>query len=486
MKILAFLVHDRIAGLRSRLAKSGYWLRELPRFSVPAIAQVMPEVVEFQDGVDEIVREPIPRFIDSTHYLIMLLFLILILIASVVEVDVVLGGAGRLITTTPTIVVQPLDRGIIRDLKIKPGVSVTKGQVLATLDPTFTQADMASLTAQQDSLQAQERRIEAELNNTPFTLSATPNREEQLQATLFQQRQAEYKARLNVFDEDILRLQATVHTAKSDRVLLEKQLALARDVEDLRGALSKSQSGSKLQLLDAQSSRMHVERDYQDVTNRLLEVEHSIESKLSERRAFIDDWRRQLLENSVTLRTTLSNAMSGLVKASRMRDLVVLTAPEDGVVLDVAKLSVGSVLRDAETLATIVPANATLEAEIAISSEDIGYVKVGDQVTIKMDAFPYSRHGYMTGELISISAESFAIDPSGAGSQPSSMSRSNGGVFYRGWITLSGTKLEHMPKTARLLPGMTLSAEIKVGTRSIMFFLLSPVMSGLSDSFREP
>ena len=486
MKTLAIQIRDRMTGLRTRLAESGYWLKALPRFSVSPHSPVLPEVVEFQDGVDEIVRGPIPRFIDSTHYLILLLFLVLILIVSIVEVDVVLGGGGRLITSTPTIVLQPLEHGIIRELKVRAGAVVTKGQVLATLDPTFTQADMASLSAQQESLRAQERRIEAELNGLLFELGPSPNKEELLQATLYQQRQAEYKSRLNVFDEDTMRLQANIYTAKNDRSLLQKQLGIARDVEDLRSALTKSQAGSKLQLLEAQSSRMHVERDFQEVGNRLSELEHAVASKLSERRAFIDDWRRQLLENFVALRTAAINAEGGLIKASRMHDLVVLTAPEDGVVLDVAKLSVGSVLREAEPLVTIVPSNATLEAEIAFASEDIGYVKVGDTVTIKMEAFPYSRHGYLTGRLTTISAESFSVDPSGQGAQPSSMSRGGGGVFYRGWVELVDTKLEHMPKGARLLPGMTLTAEIQIGSRSIMAFLIGPLINGLSTSFREP
>ena len=480
VKALVVQARDRLLETRRRLLEGRERAKARPRTTV------LIECIEFQDGVDEIVAEPLPRFISSTHYYVILLFLILFLIASVVEVDVVLGETGRLITDTPTIVLQPLERGIIREIKVRPGMAVTKGQVLVTLDPTVSQVDLASVLEQRQSLLAQQRRIEAELNGVPFELGPSPNKEEQLQETLYLRRQEEYKSHLNFYDEEILRLRANINTSKNSRELLFKQLEIARDVEGLRAALTKSQAGSKLQLLEAQSGRMHAEMDFQDVSNRLLELQHAVESKQAERRAFVDEWHRQLLDNVVSLRTSAISAEGSVVKASLVHDRVVVTAPTDGVVLGVAKLSVGSVLQEAEPLVTIVPSDSKLIAEIMISSGDVGYIKVGDAVSIKMDAFPYSRHGLLSGKLTSISAESFSTYTStGQDAISSSLDRSGGGVFYRGWIDLDKTKLENMPKNARLMPGMTMSAEIKVGSRSITSFLLRPLLNGLSESFRE-
>lgn len=478
-KRLLTTVRSRFVELHRRFRDSGLNL------NMPGSrATVTSEAVEFQEGVDEIIKEPFPRFLDSSHYFVVLLFLILVLIAAVIETDVVLTGGGRLITDTPTIVVQPLERGIIRELKIKPGVAVTKGQVLATLDPTFAHADLVSSSTQQQAALAQQRRVEAELADIPLDINGLAAGDALLQSTLYHQRQSEHKSRLEVFDEDILRLQASIFTAKNGRTVLAKELEVAREVENLRSALTKSQAGSKLQLLEASSARMRAEREYQEMNNRLVEFQHSVDAKQAERRAFIDEWRRQLMENLVSARAQAISASEGLAKASLIHDLVVLTAPADGIVLDVAKLSVGSVLRDAEPLATIVPSSATLIAEITIGSEDIGYVKVGDTVSIKMDAFSYLRHGLLSGRLISISAES----SSGTGAEPPSSPHASAGsgVFYRGWVELVNTKLEHLPPSAKLLPGMTLNAEIRVGTRTILSYLLSPIMKGLNDSFKEP
>ena len=110
---------------------------------------VTPEAVPFLDPIDEIVEESPPRMLFGAHYIVVAMFLSLLFVTAVVKVDVVVAGSGRVSTVTPPIVMQAIERAIIRELPIKAGDVVTKGQVLATLDPTFAQADLSSLTAQQ-------------------------------------------------------------------------------------------------------------------------------------------------------------------------------------------------------------------------------------------------------------------------------------------------------------------------------------------------
>jgi HlyD family secretion protein len=202
-----------------------------------------------------------------------------------------------------------------------------------------------------------------------------------LQVTLFNQRKSQCPSRLKAFDEDIERYQSS-----------------QRSRGDAREAIS-PQGWNKLNYLDAEVGRMRTERDYQDTSNRLNELRHSLASTQAERQVFIDEWRRQLLEELVKARKEASTVAESLVKAVRMNDLVVLTAPEDGIVLEVAKRSVGSVMQGAEPLVTLVPTTAALIAEVMISSADVGYTKLGDDVAIKVDAFPYQRHGLLYGRL---------------------------------------------------------------------------------------
>ena len=145
-------------------------------------------------------------------------------------------GTGRLATATPPIVLQPLDRAIIRELKVKAGDVVTKGQVLATLDATFAQADLASMSAQHRSLTAQLRRVEAEVNGTPFVLEASPTSDDLLQSTLYSQRRAQYESQLRVYDQDVERRHSNLRATEDERASQTKQLTVAKELENMRGA----------------------------------------------------------------------------------------------------------------------------------------------------------------------------------------------------------------------------------------------------------
>jgi HlyD family secretion protein len=478
MKTLARSAKD----LKRRASDSSQWLMSF------SPAPVLEDAIPFQDPIDEICAERPPRLMGSTHYIIVALFLTLLLVASLVKVDIVIVGTGRLTTATPPIVLQPIERGIIRELNVKEGDVVKKGQVLATLDPTFARADLSSLSAQQRSLVAQIRRLDAELNDKPFVLSAAPTQEELLQQSLYDQRHAQYDSQLRVFDEEIERRKANIRTTEADRSSQAQQLELARQIEAMRAAMLEKQVGSKLNFVEAQSARMRIEQSYTEAGNHLVELQHDLQSKQAERQSFVNDWRNKTLESLVSARNESTRVGDGLSKASLINDLVVVTAPQDGVVLDVANRSVGSIMREAEPLITLVQSNAALVGEIMINSSDIGYTHPGDEVVVKVDAFPYQIHGTLKGKLVSVSEESFGSATPDPETQTglSSIARTKSGAFHRGLVQLTSTTLDSLPAGSRLIPGMTMAAEIKVGSRSIISYFLYPLTRGLSESIREP
>jgi len=171
-----------------------------------------------------------------------------------------------------------------------------------------------------------------------------------------------------------------------------------------------------------------------------------------------------------------------LVKATRLHGLVVVTAPEDGVVLELATRSVGSVLREAESFITWLPLNAPLIAEVMVDSHDVGYVRAGDAVVIEVDAFPYQRHGLLRGTLRSISQASV----SGERQAGQDLATASSGRFHRMQVVLTETGLGNLPDGARLIPGMTMTAEVKVDVRSIISYFLYPITRGFDESIREP
>lgn len=483
-------IADRARDLRRKASGSRQWLAGLSRHTGMSHTPVINEAIEFQDPIDQICEAPPPRFMRSILYVIVGAFLIMLLIAGLVKVEIVVVGSGRLITESPPIMLQPMEKSIVRELRVKPGDVVTKGQLLATLDPTFTQADLSSLTTKQRQLLAQLRRLEAELNQQSFEAGPSPSADELLQVNLYRQRKAQYESQIRALDEELQQKRANIRTTEDDRVAQAKQLDIAKQVEGMRAAMLEKQSGSRLNYLEAQSTRMAVERNYENAGNRLAELKHELQSKEAQRQSFIDQWRNQVMETLVATRTEASLVGEGMEKATLMNDMVVMNAPEDGVVLDVARRSVGSVINGAEPLVTMIKANADMIAEVMISSADIGYAKPGDDVVLKVEAFPWQRHGLLKGRLLSVSEESFPVGGSGVGASGSGMpapSRGGvGGAMHRALVHLVNTKLESLPEGARLIPGMTLSAEIKVGSRSVLSYFLNPLTKGLSESIREP
>jgi HlyD family secretion protein len=470
---------DRARELRRRALNQAGLLIETPA--------VLPEAIAYQEPVDEIAEELPPRAMRSIHYIMVGMFLLTVFLAAVIKVDIVVVGTGRLITEAPPIVMQPMDRTILRELKVRPGDTVKKGEILAILDPTFAQADLGALTAQQRTLVAQIRRLEAELNDQPFTASGTVTPEDQLQLTLYSQRQSQYAAQLRVFDEEVARREANIRTTEDQRDSQGKQLAIAKEVESMRSQMFAKEVGSRLNYLTAQSARMQIEQAVQDAANRLTEQKHDLQSKRAERQAYVDGWRQKILEDLVAARTQTEQVGEGISKAGLLNDLVTVTAPDDGIILDIPKRSVGSIMREGEPLVTIVPSNTKMIGEIMINSKDVGYAKPGALAVIKVDSFSYQRHGMLEGQLISVSEESYI--GGGAGNPnavvPPATSQASG-AFHKGFVELTKTELENLPQGARLIPGMTMSAEIKVGSRSVLGYFLNPITRGLSESIREP
>jgi HlyD family secretion protein len=197
----------------------------------------------------------------------------------------------------------------------------------------------------------------------------------------------------------------------------------------------------------------------------------------AEKVAFEKGWRQKAMEELLAVSRERDMIQQQLQKADRRRKLVTLTAPVDSVVLEIAKLAPGSIVKEAETFFTLVPLNVVLEAEVQIDSPDVGYIRVGDPVRLKMDAFPFQRHGTIDANFRTISEDAFHKDTSG---------KTNGDAYYMGRITLGKMTLKNMLDSARLLPGMTLSAEIVVGKRSVLSYITWPITKGMDEAVREP
>ena len=183
----------------------------------------------------------------------------------------------------------------------------------------------------------------------------------------------------------------------------------------------------------------------------------------------------------------LSDAREQLNKAQLRRQLVELRADRDATVLTVAKVSVGSVLQSGDQFITLVPADAPLEVEANIAGRDNGFVHVGAPVAVKFDTFPSSQYGLAYGKVRTISADSFTAQDeheSRSGSAPVNPASTE--PFYRSRVTLDDVKLHDVPAGFHIVPGMPVTADIKVGKRTVLAYLLGRILPVTSEGMREP
>jgi HlyD family secretion protein len=449
-------------------------------------ATLLQDALEFQGDLVHLLEEPLPRGLRGTIHWFGFLILLSLILSIICKVDVVVQGTGKLTYDGPPIVLQPFQGGILRTLGVKPGDAVKKGQIMATLDPTFSQADLSAQETRQKHVRATVRRLEAESAGIPYQPDPADGEAGLLQNEVHKHRIAEYQSRMRSLDETLGETQAAIARTEGDIKSLQELLKISRDVEGMQENLLQKNTNSRLEFLSAQTNRLRAEREFQESTDRLVELRHHAAAVKSQKESFAIEWKRTMAEELSRQRAEQAQLDSSLTKLTRVNSMIEITAPEDGVVLDIANRSVGSVLRDAEPLIILIPTSAPLISEIQLGSSAVGEASVGDKVLVKVDAFPYQRYGGLHGWIRSISFESHSGGiPSDLESVANKRAVSSGGM-HRVAIELEGIRMDRLPPNRHLFPGMTVTAEIHLGKRRIINYVLHPLLRGLNESFREP
>jgi len=434
-------------------------------------------VVEYLPDADEIERSPVPRFARFTLHMLVMAVVMFIVYASFSELDQVVVAQGRLINPLPNVVVQPLETSIVQTVDVRVGQVVKKGDQLATLDATFAQADESDIKFRLSSLQTQILGLEAELAGESASLKTPSNPDEKLQAQLLAERRASYRAQLMRLNETLSKLRAQLATNRNDQQLVLSRLKSIKDIEAMQDKMVAQKYSAPLQLLEAQQRTQEVERELELARSKEQELRRELSAYEAEKLAFEKSWRQKAMEEMLTATRERDTLLQQLQKADKRSKLVSLYAPQDAVVLEIAKLSPGSVVQGAETFFTLVPLNTKLEVEVQINSMDVGYIKIGDAVRLKLDAYPFQRHGTLDGLVRSISQDAFKRDMSAKGGLD---------AYYLARVSFEDGRLRNMVESSQLMPGMTLTAEIVVGKRTIMSYIAWPITKGLEEAAREP
>ena len=439
------------------------------------MSKIPDEAVEFQPDALEIKNTRLPIWVRFSVFSAFIFMVFVIVWASLSKVDVIVQAKGKMVSSTRNIVMKPLQRAIIDKINVKVGDTVKKNQVLITFDPSITGADSERLKNDLVALQAQFNRLQAEFQEKPYQ-PKVENKSQKWQLAIYKQRQDMYDAKINYYDQTLKRYDASKKGLEDTQKKQKERLVELKKIEDMFQRLFEKKAASLKELIQLRISRMEMESTVDQLANSLIELSHQRESVISSRDSFIKEWRNTLSEQMVKVERELYSTQKMFKKNESLVSSVHMRAPCEAVVHEISAFSEGSAVREAEPLITLIPLHEKIMMEAEVRPQDIGKVKKASEVRVKLNAYPFQKHGTLDGKIIDISRDTLQHrGPSGqAGSS----------FYYRTKIAVTG-KLRGAPDNF-LIPGMEAQVEIKTGRRRIITYLIYPLIKAFDETAREP
>ncbi len=425
----------------------------------------------------EIVETPVHPAPRWTARVIGVLALSVLALALFGHLDIVAVAPGRLVPDARVKIIQPAVTGVVKRILVRDGMRVSAGQLLMELDPAQAQADTSKATATRLDAELTVARAEALLaaqrsGNGPRVASvadAPPERQRQAQdyaEGLF----TEYRAKIASLTAERSKREAELATTRAEIEKLSRTAPLAQQQADDYRALSSGNYVARTDYLDKEQNAISQRSELAAQTSHSHELEAAIEEQQNDIKTTMATFRRMQLDDLGKAQEVLSQATNDQAKAQVRQALMRLVAPVGGTVQQLSVHTVGGVVTTAQALLEIVP-DDTLEVEARLENKDIGFVEVGQPAVIKVDAFPYTRFGYLRGTVDEVSNDAVTDRKSG--------------LYFIVRIKLPTRRFPVDRKWVNLTPGMEVKAEIQTGRRSVAEYFLSPVIVTAAESLRE-
>ena len=466
--------------------------------SFPSRARPEQDERAFLPAALEIVEtppSPIGRAIGAT---LVAIFCLALIWATLGHVDIVASATGEIVPSGRVKVIQPLEIGAVRAIDVHDGQSVKAGDVLIELDPTMTEADQEHIRSDLIAAQLDVARLRAELsdNVNPENVfqppdGASPDLIAMERKFLLRQTE-EYRAKLGSLDSQRAQKAAERDTIVAAIDKLEADEPIIGQRVDIRKVLVDKELGSRITYLETLQQLTENQKDTAIQKDRLAEANAAVATITAARAQAVAEFHRSLFSDLAEAERKAAGLNSDLEKAEERSKRQILTAPVDGVVQQLAVHTVGGVVTPAQQLAVVVPADATLEVEAKVSNRDIGFVHEGQDAQIKVDTFNFTRYGLLNGKVLGVSQDAIARDvPSDTkkdnadGADSTSSEPKGQELSYAARVSLDRTQIEVDGTPANLSPGMAVTVEIRTGSRSVISYLLSPLLRYTHDSMHE-
>ena len=438
---------------------------------------------------------PIGRAIGVT---IIALFGLALAWASLGEVDIIAAAPGKIIPGGRTKVIQPFETGVVRAIHVRDGQSVKAGQVLIELDPTMNEAERNHLRSDLTSAQLDVARLRAALSGSDDPVSefrppaAAPPNLAAMQRQFLVSQTSEFAAKLAALERQRAQKEAERATIAATIAKLDATIPILQERVNIRKGLADKELVSKILYLETLHQLVDQQQDHRVQESRYQEAEAGLAAIIETRAQAEAEFRRTLSSDLVEAERKVAGLSEDLVKAEQRTKLQGLIAPVDGVVQQLAIHTVGGVVTPAQALLMVVPAESRLEIEAMVSNRDIGFVHHGQDAEIKIDTFNFTRYGLLRGKVVSVSQDAIVRDKPQdktgdkvPGTESGTSEPKGQELVYAARISLDRTQMQIDDNLVNLTPGMAVTVEIKTGARTVISYLLSPLMRYKQESLRE-
>ena len=401
----------------------------------------LEEFTEVTSDPEAIYDKPASRAHVYSGIMILLLIFSSLVFSIVSFVDTTVSTRGKFVTSVSNIEVQASKNSVITQIKVRQGDRVKKNQILASLDPSDVDSDLRIIAVKLNSVRQRIKRLSLEQQNL---------KGENLTESL--------RSQLNSSNKDILSKKINEYDSLRNLISVNKQqVELKRQVMEAHEKLFKKGAVSRLALIQAKDSLLAVTK-----------VLSQSETTLSTKNASIVEQLESEQEAEIQLR----EEQKALIK---VEGKLLIRAPVDAIVLEVPMQSEGSIVKEGQVVVKLVPRDVPLVLEVDVDPKDISDLKVGAEVSVKLDALPFQQFGDISGKLVFVSEDTFSETLTGE-KQP----------VYRARVDLDRESIQTMRKKADLTPGMLAKADFRVGERRLITYFTNPITKGLDSAFEEP
>ncbi|AUW57370.1 HlyD family type I secretion periplasmic adaptor subunit [Sphingobium sp. SCG-1] len=432
---------------------------------------------DFLPAAIEIVERPVSPTARITARVLMIGLVLTLLWLVFGKLDVVASAPGRLIPADNVKVIQAADSGTVRAILVHDSQAVRKGQPLVELDPTVSsaeavQAQKALETAELDA--ARGRAMLSSLNGNGLRFVApqgTPDDVTAMQTALARAELEAIRGGASTRGADRQAATAALGEARLQAAKLTETLPLVEQQIAANEAMLAKGFVSKLRVIEMQRQRLSIVKDREIALETADKARAQMASASGAQTESDALARAKILDNLTKAEAEARLRREELIKARRKSSLQRLVSPVDGTVAQLSVHTVGGVVEVAKPIMLIVPAGGDLIAEVKILNRDVGFVRVGQSVAVKLTAFPFTRYGTAPGIVQSISSDAVQDEKLG--------------FVYIARVALDRHWGGRSERRIALNPGMEVTADIRTGQRRIGSYLLSPIQAASQEAGRE-